>query len=172
MDQNNIVQVINSIIILIGVPATIVGLVFIGRKLQVLDQLAITTEKIKYNLKVVSDFLSENANNFNSSSLQNYSPVQLTESGSAFVEELGFEAVFKKNRADFLAFIDEEEPHFKYDVENAAIKSIYFLKDKSYMSFLKVYLYNTPKRRMNDVAPTLGIYVRDQYLAAHPEITE
>jgi hypothetical protein len=71
MDQNNIIQVINSIIILIGVPATIVGLVFIGRKLQI-----------------------------------------------------------------------------------------------------KVYLYNTPKRRMSDVAPTLGIYVRDQYLSAHPEIVE
>lgn len=172
MEQNNIVQIINSIAAIVGVPAMIIGFVYVGRKLQILDQLAITTEKIKYNLKMVSDFLSENANNFNSSSLQNYSPVQLTESGSAFLEQLGFEDIFKKNKADFFAFVDEEEPHFKYDVENAAIKSIFFLKDRPYMKFLKIYLYNTPKRRMNDVAPTLGIYVRDQYLAAHPEITE
>lgn len=173
MDQNTIIlSGLANIFALIGVPSMVVGFIYVGRKLQTLDRLESTTEVLKHNVKVIADFLGQNANNFNATDIKNYSPVQLTESGSAFLEDLGFEDVFKKNKADFFAFIDEEEPHLKYDVENAAIKSIFFLKDKPYMKFLKVYLYNTPKRRMNDVAPTLGIYVRDQYLAAHPEITE
>ncbi|HEU0080991.1 MAG TPA: hypothetical protein VFQ72_03125 [Candidatus Paceibacterota bacterium] len=40
------------------------------------------------------------------------------------------------------------------------------------MKFLKAYFYNNPARNLPNTAQTLGIYVRDLYLAEHPEITE
>ena len=77
---------------------------------------------------------------------------------------------FKEHKKDFFDFIDEEDPRVKYDVELSAIKSIYFLLDKTFMNFLKTYMYNHPEKRINSIAPTLGIYIRDYYLAEHPEI--
>jgi hypothetical protein len=40
------------------------------------------------------------------------------------------------------------------------------------MKFLKVYFYNNPTRNLENTAPTLGVYLRDRYLADHPEIKE
>ncbi len=63
-----------NIITTIGVASVVVGLLYIGRKLQILDDLKSVTDKIKLNIKVVSDFLTRNNANFNHSELQAYSP--------------------------------------------------------------------------------------------------
>jgi hypothetical protein len=157
---------------LLGIAVVCGWLVVIGRKLQILDNLQETTQKIKHNVKVVSDFLIKNAANFNHTELQNYSPLRLTEDGERFVQLLGFDSALRENKKDFFDCIDHDAPKLKYDVEIAAIKSIYILNERPYMSFLKVYLYNNPARTIDNVAPTLGVYVRDQYLAEHPKITE
>ncbi|MBI2120744.1 MAG: hypothetical protein HYT94_03935 [Parcubacteria group bacterium] len=146
-------------------------LIYIGRKLESLDTLTSTTEKMKNNISALANHLIKKAE-FNPSELQNYSPVRLTEIGNQFIKTLGFDNVFAKHKKEFFDFIDEENPKLKYDVEIAAIKSISVFYDKEYMSFLKVYLYNTPKRSMENTAPTLGVYIRDVYLAEHPEITQ
>jgi len=161
-----------NIIITIGVAAVVAGLIYIGRKLQILDDLKIMTDKIKANVKVVSDFLTRDNKNFNPSELQAYSPLRLTPEGENFIKKTGFDTVFDKNKTDFFRCIDNEKPKLKYDVEIAAIKSISMLYDKEYMNFLKVLFYNTPNRSMENTAPTLGIYVRDKYLANHSEIAE
>ncbi len=147
------------------------SLLLIGRKLQILDELKITTDKIKANLKVVCDFLIRKAN-FNPAELQGYSPLQLTPEGREFISKSGFESIFNTYKADFFHWIDNEKPKLKYDVEAASIKSVFILSDKEYMRFLKIFFYNEPKRNMENTAPTLGIYIRDQYLAEHPEIIE
>ena len=109
---------------------------------------------------------------FNPSELKPYSPLALTPQGEELIKKLGFNNVFSEHKEDFFALIDAEQPKLKYDVENAAIKAIYLLTDRPYMDFLKVFFYNTPDRGMEDTAPTLAVYVRDAYLAAHPEITQ
>jgi hypothetical protein len=158
---------------LVGIAVVCGWLVSIGRQLQVLDDVKTTTEKIKYNVKVVSDYLIKHGGGkFNSAELRNYSPLQLTENGLAFVKNIGFEKVFEENRAEFFACIDGEHPKLKYDVESAAVKSIFLLNDKPFMNFLKVYLYNNPTRTLDDVSQTLGVYIRDKYLEGHPEIIE
>lgn len=148
------------------------GFIYVGRKLQVLDDLKKTTDTIKMNLKVTTDFLTRKFSDFNVSEIQDYSPYALTEPGREFLRSLGFPSVFKTHKADFFASIASENPKLKYDVENAAIKSIYALSDHDYMNFLKIFFYNNPKRSIENTAPTLGVYVRDQYLAEHPEITQ
>ena len=95
---------------------------------------------------------------------------QLTDEGVAFIKTLGFNGIFEENKKDFFAFINEEEPRVKYDVELSSIKSIYFLMDKPFMNFLKHYMYEHPEERIDRLAPTLGVYIRDAYLAEHPEI--
>lgn len=153
--------------------ATILGaFIYIGRKLQILDDLKKSNEKIKQNLKVVGDHLTKYDTQFNPSELQTFSPYQLTDEGKALIDDLGFDNVFEKNKSDFFDFIDSEEPRLKYDVEKAAIKSIFILSEADYMSFLKVFFYNNPGRNLGNVSPTLGVYVRDAYLKEHPEITE
>lgn len=161
-----------NIIVAVGVPAIIAALIYIGKKLQILDGLEKAVDKIKCNLKVVSDYLVRYQSTFNPSELQSLSPLQLTKVGEELIEKLGFDNVFEKNKKDFFDFISSENPTLKYDVEIAAIKSISALYEKNYMDFLKVYFYNNPQRSFEDTAPTLGVYIRDKYLSEHPEITQ
>jgi hypothetical protein len=161
-----------NILVTIGITAILAAFLYIGRKLQILDDLKTSNEKIKQNLKVVGDHLTKHDTHFDPSELKTFSPYQLTDEGKALIDSLGFDNVFDKNKNDFLDFIDKEYPKLKYDVEKAAIKSIFFLSDKEYMNFLKVFFYNNPKRNLGNVSPTLGVYVRDAYLEKHPEITE
>lgn len=137
-----------------------------------LGDIKTTIDKIKNNVKVIGDHLTNTDSNFNHSELQTYSPLRLTDEGKKFIKDLGFDNAFEKHRDDFFSFVNDEEPKLKYDVERAAIKAVYALSDKDYMSFLKVFFYNNPDRSMKNVAPTLGVYVRDKYLEEHPEITE
>ena len=161
-----------DIITTIGVAAIIGGLIYIGRKLQVLDDLQTTIEKVKVNVKVISDYLTIASKDFNHKELQSYSPLTLTKEGQKLIQTLGFDKVFEKNSKDFCEYIDSEQPKLKYDVEKAAINAVSALSDQDYMAFLKVFFYNNPDRSLNNVAPTLGIYIRDKYLKKHPEITE
>lgn len=157
----------------IGIFSVLGACIYIGRKLQILDDLQKTTNRIKNNVKVVSDYLTMNNNDFDPAELQSYSPLQLTEEGQKLIEDLGFDKVFDEHQSDFCDYVASDNPRLKYDVELAAIKSIYALyESKDYMDFLKVFFYNNPNRSLKNVAPTLGIYIRDKYLSLHPEIVE
>lgn len=160
-----------NVITTIGVVSIIGGLIYIGRKLQILDTLTVTTEKIKTNLSMMANHMIKKYE-FDPSELVTYSPVQLTDVGKEFIKTLGFDNVFEKNKLDFFSLMDSENPKLKYDVESAAIKSISALYEKEYMNFLKVFFYNHPARNIENTAPTLGIFVRDKYLIEHPEITQ
>ena len=62
-------MLIMNIITGIGFTAMIGGFIYVGRKLQILDDLKITSDKIKGNVKVIGDFLTRNTTNFNRSEL-------------------------------------------------------------------------------------------------------
>ena len=124
---------ISTIITTIGIPAIILALIYIGKKLQLLDSLNESTQKIKHNISVISNHLIRHDGRFDPKELQALSPLTLTDVGKKFIEETGFGNVFEKNKDDFFAFIDGENPKLKYDVELASIKSIYALYEKDYM---------------------------------------
>jgi len=168
----NVLSNVITIITSIGLASTIGGFVYVGRKLQILDDVRLDVEKIKINLKVVTDFLTKDNKNFNPAELRSYSPHRLAPGGERFIVEHKFDDVFAKHKEDFFRCIADEDPKLKYDVEAAAIRSISVLSDKEYMSFLKVLFYNDPRRNMQNTAPTLGVYIRDKYLTEHPEIKE
>jgi hypothetical protein len=168
----NLIQLLNGIIIIVGVPSIVGALIYIGIKLHTLTVVELAVEKIKHNMKVMGDYLTRHHAKFNPTELRAFSPLQLTEVGTGLIKSVGFENVFEANKPDFFSFIDSEEPKLKYDVEVAATKSIYILADKPYMGFLKVFFYNNPDRNMENTAPTFGVYIRDKYLEAHTEITQ
>lgn len=167
-----ILQWVNTAVVVIGLP-TIIGVALnIGGKLHLLESLEESTKKMKHNLKVMSDYLIRHHGKFDPTQLQSFSPLSLTETGTKFIKDIGFDNVFSSNKREFFELVDNDNPKLKYDVELAAIKSVYLLYDKEYMNFLKVLFYNDPKRTLENTAPTLGIYVRDAYLKEHPEITQ
>jgi hypothetical protein len=86
----------------IGIAAIMIGLIYIGRKLQILDDIKCTIDKMKHNLKVIGDFLTRTNKDFDPSELKALSPLD----------------------------------------------------------------------NMENTVPTLGVYIRDNYLAKHPEITQ
>lgn len=163
---------IKTILDLLTLPTIIGAYIYFGRKIEVLDRLEKDMDKVKNNLTVVCNFLIKSSKDFSSSELKTFSPVQLTEIGMDFIKTLGFDKVFEEYKKDFFNFIDSENPKVKYDVEISAIKSISVLQDKDYMQFLKIYFYNNPVRNMENTSPTLGTYIRDEYLKYHPEITQ
>jgi hypothetical protein len=168
MNTNTIV----SLISVVGFPSIMATLVYIGRKLEILDQLVLSMDAVKTNIRVIADHLTKYDSRFEPKELRAMSPYQLTEGGEQFIRDLDFHSVFARERSAFFDYIHSRDPKTKYDVEQAAIQSILFLSDQPFMKFLKVFLYNTPQRTMADVAPTLGVFVRNAYLEAHPEIAE
>ena len=168
----NLLNIINTTVVTIGLPTIIIASIYVGKKLQVLSSIDTCVDKMKDNLTVISAYLTRNHNKFNPSELKTLSPYQLTPEGNAFIRSLGFHNVFNDQKSDFFGFIDNENVRLKYDVEAAAIKSVYALYEKPYLEFIKVYFYNNPERNLENTAPTLGVYIRDEYLFAHPEITQ
>ena len=168
----SVINIINTIVLAIGVPTIIGACIYIGTKLQILDDLKSTSDKVKQNLNTVCNFLIKNNDKFNPTELQTFSPFQLTQIGKDLISDIGFDKVFSNHKAEFFEMIDSEQPRVKYDVETSAIKAISFLYNKDFMQFLRVYFYNNPTRNLENTAPTLGVFVRDIYLSEHPEIKQ
>ena len=153
----------------IGFASIFAVLIYIGRKLQILDDLSRTVEKTKHNIKVIADNLIKDEP-FDPVDLQSYSPLQLTDEGRGRLEKIGFLDIFAKNKKEFFDFIEAEEVKTKYDVEIAAIKSVSFLFDRDFFNPLKEYFYNNPEIDERKIRSTIGIYIRDQYLSERDDI--
>lgn len=156
----------------IGIPSTIGGLIYIGRKLQILDDLKIEFAEMKNDIKYIALFLSKKFNDFSIQNINSFSPAVLNENGWNTIKKLNFEGIFAENKRKFFDEITKTEPKLKYDVEKSAIMSIYILSENDFMKPLKIYMYNNPFEKMTDLASIMGIYIRDKYLAEHPEIKE
>jgi len=161
---------ISKIITAIGIPSIIVGCIYIGRKLQILDFLQEAVGKVKYNIKVIADCLVKAPVQFDHEKLKTYSPIQLTDVGKKYLDEVGFIEIFEDNQQDFFDFIDAEKPTTKYDIEVSATKSFLVLFDRSYFRPIKDFLYTHPQDNLQAMSKIGGVYIRDAYLEEHPEI--
>ncbi|MFA5880380.1 MAG: hypothetical protein WC860_09490, partial [Candidatus Margulisiibacteriota bacterium] len=90
-----------DIISTVGIFSVLGMFVYIGRKLQTLDNLDNSVKKIKTNLSIVSTYLTKHHTKFNPSELQTFSPFKLTVEGEQFIKDGGFDNVFKANKLDF-----------------------------------------------------------------------
>ena len=168
--MNELLKVLNAVIVIIGIPTIIGACIYVGRKLQVLDDLNDTISKVKHNIKVVCDTLVQSKVKFDPNYIKSFSPFELTEKGTERIKELGFDKILAENEEDFIDFINSEKPMSKYDVEVSSMKSIIALFDNEYFKPIKKYLYNNPEVDGRKVRTTLAIYVRDKYFEKYPKI--
>ena len=132
-----------------------------------------TFRVVKYNIKSIANALAKNKRiDFDQSLLEDYSPTKLTENGKDYLEEIGFIKIFSDNSKRFFHVIDLDNPTTKYDVEVSAFKSVLALLDESYFKPVKIHFYNNPKEDIRGFAKVSGVYVRDQYLNKHSEISQ
>ena len=137
-----------------------------------IDAIESVMDKMKSNIKVIATFLSADRPTFNVGLLEAMSPLQIKPDGMKILEESGFKGVIdssEENKRKFFDYITEQEPNSKLDVENYSVMAFAALLSESFMKPVQNYLYNFPNNR--EVFPYLaGVYIRDLYLVAHPEI--
>ena len=160
------------IMVLISAVGGLIGVVFYFLKGKI-KGFNTTLETIKHNVRAIANCLFKAKDiDFDPSLLRDYSPLNITEQGKQYLTNTGFVKVFKENKKDFFKLIDLEKPKMKYDVEFNAVKTIFSLIEKDYFKPVKIFFYNNPRKDFRAFAKMAGVYVRDDYLEEHPEITQ
>lgn len=132
--------------------------------------------KVKDNVLIIITHLSASASRrgrLDTALIQVMSPMVITEQGQTVLNESGFKNIIAtpEHRAEFIAYIQAQNPNTKLDVESYSIISFSTFLEREFMNPIKTYLYNNPN--MRDVYTTLaGLFIRDEYLKDHPEITQ
>ena len=191
----NLLQIVNSIVVMIGLPTIIGACIYMGRKLQSLDVLQEDMKQVKadisdikkdlsgkdesslifrmkHNIRILADHLAQSDPAFDVQYLKTMSPFQLSDEGEELLKKSGFKTIVKENEDDFLNFIGIDKPATKYDVQQTAYKAVFMLFGEDYFVPIKTFLYNNPTVTKNAFLSAAAIYVRDAFLAKHPEIKE
>ncbi|OGH64188.1 MAG: hypothetical protein A2821_03810 [Candidatus Magasanikbacteria bacterium RIFCSPHIGHO2_01_FULL_41_23] len=163
-------QEIERFINIVGIPSLLLGFLYIGKRLQLLDDINNTVKSLKHNIKVICDHLISKFDGFDHTLLVNYSPLKLKPEAVKLLEIIGFIEMFKQHKQDFFDLINNEQPKTKFDVELQSIKAVLILFEKDYFTEVKNYLYNNPNVEYKKFAQVLGIYVRDKYFNEHKMI--
>lgn len=71
MSLMNALNFINGVFVLVGVPTLIGALVYIGRKVQILDTLSADMDALKHNIRVVTAYLIRHHPEFDHRELKN-----------------------------------------------------------------------------------------------------
>lgn len=152
---------------------------FHARNNKILDKRFVRIEKqleclepMKRNIKVLATFLSSIfPDNFDTQLLEAMSPLEIKPQGYKLLEESGFSELMKEvsTRGQLFAYIDEQEPHTKLDVENYSLMGYMSIFAGEEMNKVKAYLYQKPHIR-EDFPKLASVLIRDEYLKVHPEI--
>jgi hypothetical protein len=170
-----VLNTINALVIIVGVPSLTAALIYIGRQFEKLDTLTATMEAVKHNVNLCT-FALIRMNKIEGDQVQAFSPTRLTRAGTKYLSHIGIKEVIEReaNRLELFGRIDQEDPGSKYDVEVLTTQIMFEALTSStpMMHAVKVYLYNHPAENISNVAYLAGLYLRDRYLEAHPEIAE
>jgi hypothetical protein len=133
------------------------------------------SNRIILNMKAIVTFLAtaQIGQRFDSSVIEAMSPLQIKPRGYVILEKAGMTKIMedKNNRKRILAYVREQKPETKLDVEKCSILCASSVLDWQIMTPVKKYLYDAPSSRQ--FFPTLpGLFIRDEYLKDHVEITE
>ncbi len=140
----------------------------------VLDDVRASAGKIKNNIIAIKTFLATKwPEDFNLSLMESMSPLRIKPKGLEILQQSGFVSVMEnaEYRRKILSYISDQEPKTKLDVERNAIIYFPMLLEETFTRPISSYLYKFPTKR--EACMTLAaLYVRDEYLKEHPEITE
>jgi len=132
--------------------------------------------KMKDNVLIIITHLSTSAANrgkLDTNLIQIMSPMYITQQGYESLAGSGFKAIFDapEHRARFMSYLQSQNPRTKLDVESFAIVSFATFLEREFMNPIKTYLFNNPHAR-ESYQTLAGLYIRDEYLKDHPEITQ
>lgn len=159
-------QWVNTAIVTVGIPATIGGLVFVGRKLETLDSLKVDIhENIKPDLKDVRERFAA-LEGKSAGLFQAHSPISLTDKGEQYLNESGLKK-FVDNNKDVLtgACAENGSMDTPYDVQQSVFDFFdgYVFPEET-ENAVKTYAY---KQGINveSMRRVAAIYFRDICLA-------
>lgn len=101
------------------------------------------------------------------------SPTHLTEEGRKALEKIGFKKDIDDNIEKLFKLIDRFKPKSRFDVEQICVGLIrYVMSDKELTIFNKTegFLFNNPAYNNSEYFKAAGLYLRDKYLDAKPDI--
>lgn len=129
---------------------------------------------IKDNVLVVITHLATSRSaKLDTNLIKTMSPLNIQPEGLRVIEASGLKTIMEDSgcRRHILDYIEKMNPPTKLDVEQKSIVLFETIMQNEYMNPIKKYLYENPA--MRESMPTLaGLYIRDEYLKEHPEITE
>lgn len=164
-------DIILKVLIGIGIPSLIGASIYIGRKLQILDEIEKDIEQdIKPPLKEVERrvailwaerlFIKKGLNQLG----QANSPLVPNEKGWQVLEKSGWNVVYPQLKQKIFAEMDKQPPNNLYDVERAAQKVLMLdLRDIDEIIPLKNYAVNHPDMPLDVVLGVASWIVRDDY---------
>ena len=132
-ETNNLVVLINQLVILFGVPTIFVVLIYIGRKLQILDDVKksadATQKEVKGIDRMVNIIKTKMDILWSERVAPSGSPMQLNERGQKILKESGIKEIVDERFDELLNKIKEKNPSNAYQVQENSKKVVYKLKD-------------------------------------------
>ena len=163
-----IIEWVNAVIVALGLPAIIVVLVAIGRKLQVLDTLQSEVERnIRPDLKDVRERFAT-LEGKTAGLFQAQSPISLTEAGRRYLAHSGLQEFIDENQDDLMHQGEHDRKlESPYDVQQFAFEFFDQLTlPDDLENEVKTFAYNHGVS-MDSMRRIGGIYFRDLCLQAH-----
>ncbi len=144
---------------------TILGLaVFLGRKLQIVDDLKNSFEKVQGDIRSILERISKMEGGF-AKVIGPGSPLSPTELGARYIRESGLEKVLTSKKDSLIKSIRELLPPnpADYDVQETAKRVLTSLRDDSMMRGIKEYAFQNALD-VDVILNTGALWLRDDYL--------
>ena len=151
----DILNTINAIVVSIGIPTIIVVAIYIGRKLQILDDLQPLRDKFAIVESRVGDLWADRT-------ASAHSPRQLNDKGRAILTGSGIKEVIEEKKNDLFAKVKETNPSNTYDAEKVILDVV--SKIPEYYPELVAKLKDGAFKTGNDLDTVFlvgGIYLRN-----------
>lgn len=172
---NNFIAILNQIVIIIGVPAIIAGLIYIGKKLQILEDLKEESKSIESFSKCATGAIIEMQTHLAGKGfLINQklaytagSPLKLTEFGETMMQESGFAKIIsdEEKRKILIDMVKGKNPQNNYDIQEFSMKTMAELAEKNNPVAvpLKEYAYEKGLP-LELILNSAGIVLRDEVM--------
>jgi len=157
----DILQIVNTIVVTLGLPTIIVSSIFMGKKLNALDTVESDIKEMKPDLKDVRERVA-GLEGKTAGLFRNNSPISLTKSGERFLQESGLKEFIDTNKETLLTACDyDQNMKTPYDVQQAAFDFFEnFEFPDEINNQLKTYAYNQGVS-MSTLRRVAAIYFRD-----------
>ncbi len=150
----NILNIINAVIVSLGIPTIIGAAVYIGKKLQILEDLKDVRDKFAVVESRVGDLWKDKL-------APSHSPRQLNDRGNTILSGSGIKEIIDKKKNDFLTVIKEKNMQNPYDAEQYILQVVSELKkDVVIVNELKVGAFSVGAD-IDSVLLVGGIYLRN-----------